>query len=303
MGFKYDQFQNHFEFSQLDEFLDTAIDDDVCLVEYDKRLSYLNIPAAFDIETSSLNDGGVKFATMYIWQFGLNGCVIYGRYWHQFIKLCNHISEAFSLSHNLRLIVYIHNLAYEFQFIKNRIEWAKDRFGHDAVFSLKKRRPIYALAKNGIEFRCSYMLSNCALAYIGEKMLFKYPVQKLSGDLDYSLVRHSETPLSQLELEYCFNDVRVVMSYIQEKIEAEGSIAEIPLTNTGYVRKYTRDYCMGSFLTDSDSARTQALNYRSIMKTMKIASEKEYEQLKQAFAGGFTHANPFYSKYEVIEDD
>ena len=295
--FHYEEYHNSFEFSQLNEFISKAMDDDVEIIQVNDKLSYFNVPAAFDIETSSLVEGGSKFATMYIWQFGLNGCVIYGRYWHQFSRLMRELSEALTLNHNLRLIVYVHNLAYEFQFIKNRIEWATDGKGNSAVFSLKKRRPIYALASCGIEFRCSYMLSNCSLAYIGQEMLFKYPVQKLQGDLDYQLIRHSETPLTPIELEYCFNDVRVVMSYIQEKIENEGDIHEIPLTNTGYVRKFTRDYCMGRFIKDEDEARTQALNYRSIMRTMKIQSEKEYEQLKQAFAGGFTHANPKYSRY------
>ena len=299
--FQYEQFNNAFKFSQLDEFIDTLADSgEFQFVKAKEKVQYLNIPCAFDIETSSMEVDGVKFATMYIWQFGVNGLTIYGRYWHEFTKFLRVLQEIFGLDHHSRLIVYVHNLAYEFQFIKNRVQWATDRNGNSAVFSLKKRRPIYALTSSGIEFRCSYFLSNCNLAYIGEKMLFKYPVQKLTGDLDYTLIRHSETPLTPEELEYCFNDVRVVMAYIQEKIEAEGSIAEIPLTNTGYVRKYTRDYCNGKFIKDPEESRIQSLNYHSIMKTMKISSEKEYEQLKSAFAGGFTHANPMYSRYEEV---
>ena len=300
--FQYDQFTKHFEFSQLSEFFDALDLEDVELIQVRENLTYINVACAFDIETSSLNMGGAKFATMYIWQFGINGVVIYGRYWHQFQKLLREIHDAFGLSANQRLIVYVHNLAYEFQFIKNLVRWAKDKKGNDAIFSLKKRRPIYALAANGIEFRCSYMLSNCSLSYIGAEMLFKYPVQKLSGDLDYSLVRHSETLLSPEELEYCFNDVRVVMAYIQEKIESEGDIGNIPLTNTGYVRKYTRDYCNGVFIEDEDKARRQSMDYHAIMRTMKISSEKEYEQLKSAFAGGFTHANPKYSRWREIDE-
>ena len=133
-------------------------------------------------------------------------------------------------------------------------------------------------------------------------MLFKYPVKKLTGDLDYSKIRHSETPLTKTELEYCFNDVRVVMSYIQEKIEQEGDISEIPLTNTGYVRKFTRDYCTGKFINDPVLSKKQSMNYHATMKALKIQSEKEYAQLKGAFAGGFTHASPLKSRCGESKD-
>ena len=257
-----------------------------------ERLSYYNVAASFDIETSSLYTNNVKFATMYIWQFGVNGSVIIGRTWVQLSQFISQLIDDLSITIHKRLVVYVHNLAYEFQFINKRFNWAKDSSGNNAVFSLKKRRPIYALTKEGIEFRCSYFLSNCSLSYIGSEMLFKYPVKKLMGDLDYNLIRTSITPLTDEELAYCINDVRVVMSYIQEKIENEQGIINIPLTNTGYVRKYTRDYCTGRFIDDPLLSKKQGYEYRAIMRALKIQSEKEYIQLKSAFAGGFTHASP-----------
>lgn len=291
-------YNGHYEFSQLTQFINDAGVTTQDLVQKSERSPwYFNVPASFDIETSSIYDKkGVKFATMYIWQFGLNGLVIYGRTWQEFKQLLNTLVSQLTITDHRRLIIYVHNLAYEFQFIRKHIKWAQNEKHQNVVFSLKKRRPIYALTSEGIEFRCSYFLSNCSLAYIGSKMLFKYPVQKLSGDLDYSLIRHSETPLTSTELEYCFNDVRVVMSYIQEKIEQEGDISEIPLTNTGYVRKFTRDYCTGKFIDDPIESKKQSMNYHAIMRALKIQSEKEYAQLKSAFAGGFTHASPLKSR-------
>lgn len=41
-------------------------------------------------------------------------------------------------------------------------------------------------------------------------------------------------------------------------------------------------------------------NYRNFIKRLTLNLE-EYEQLKRAFAGGFTHANPFYSG-EIVEN-
>lgn len=291
MNFKYNSYDHHYEVSQLDQFLTEV--GKIELVDKSQRLSYYNVAAAFDIETTSLIvNKDAKFATMYIWQLGINGVSLIGRTWDEFRTVLSKIQSVYSLSHNKRLVIYVHNLAYEFQFMRNQIKWEKDKKGNDAIFSLKKRRPIYALSAYGIEFRCSYFLSNCALGYIGAEMLFKYPVQKLLGDLDYSKIRHFKTQLTNQELEYCLNDIRVVMSYIQEKIENEGSILEIPLTNTGYVRKFTRDYCMGKFIEDPDLAYKRGCEYRAMMRSLRITSGKEYVQLKSAFAGGFTHASP-----------
>ena len=303
MEFRYDEYNHHFEFSQLEEFLNTAGSAFEVVSAGPNHPYYLNVSSSFDIETSSMYAGGSKFACMYIWQFGLNGCVIYGRTWNEFSRLMQRLCSFYCINTDRRLVVYVHNLSYEFQFIRRRIKWETDNKGNEAIFSLKKRRPIYALSACGIEFRCSYFLSNCSLAYIGAEMLFKYPVQKLSGDLDYSKIRHFSTPITPEELEYCLNDVRVCMSYIQEKIESEGDISNIPLTNTGYVRRFTRKYCCGDFLTNPVKAEKQSMNYHAIMRALKIQSEKEYSQLKSAFAGGFTHANPLKSRTGERSDD
>ena len=169
-------------------------------------------------------------------------------------------------------------------------------FEWDRVFAIKQRRPVYAIC-GGLEFRCSLFLSNYSLAYLGENLLYKYPVKKLVGDLNYDLPRHSKTPLTAKELGYCFNDVRVVMSYIQEKIELDGDITKIPLTNTGYVRNYCRKECFyeGIPENDKDGRKRVQMNYRAIMKSLQIQSQDEYDQMVRAFMGGFTHASALYS--------
>ena len=89
-----------------------------------------NIPCAFDIETTSFYYDNVstyshdneeksreKAAVMYIWQFGINGICIIGRYWHEFITLVNEIAIQGNLTETRKLICYVHNLSYEFQFM------------------------------------------------------------------------------------------------------------------------------------------------------------------------------------------
>lgn len=257
------------------------------------RVKYWNIPASFDIETSSFKSWGKKYATMYVWSFCLNGSTILGRTWEEFRELIKYLEFHLNTKH-VKLIIYVHNLAYEFQWMRKWFEW-------DEVFAVKDRRPVHASLTNGIEFKCSYILSNYALSYIGAKLLLIYPVQKAVGDLDYSKIRHSNTALTPQELWYSVKDVQVVCSYIQEKIENEGGIQNIPLTNTGYVRQYCRKYCFTQFENDESLRRKLSARYHERMKSLSIMSECEYDQLKWAFAGGFTHAAPMWSG-KVVHD-
>lgn len=200
-----------------------------------KGIQFFNIPAGFDIETSSFYIAGNKCAIMYEWTLGINNYITYGRTWEQLDILLKCIAGVLNTSETRRLVIYVHNLPYEFQFIRKHFSWTK-------VFLLDDRKPVYCISDLGIEFRCSLKLSNKSLAATA-KDLTKYKVAKMEGDLDYTKIRHSKTPLTQKELKYCENDVRVILNYIQEKIEQDGNIARIPLTNTGYVRRYCKDAC------------------------------------------------------------
>ena len=75
----------------------------------------------------------------------------------------------------------------------------------------------------GIEFRCSYVMSGVALKDI---VLYKHNVEKMVGDLDYNLIRHSGTPLTEKEMGYCINDVKVVNAYVEEEAEKYDLIVE-----------------------------------------------------------------------------
>ena len=281
-GYNNGSFCGVYPVSRLTEAMDELLSHDIMLAEASKH-DVFNIPCAFDIETSSFyNDSGDKCACMYIWQFGIDGITIYGRVWEEFIYLLEQLMDYLGLSHRRKLVIYVHNLGYEFQFIRKWFEW-------DRVFAIKNRRPVYCIT-GPFEFRCSLFLSNYSLEKIGDSQLNKYPVKKLTGSLDYSKVRHSQTPLTDSELAYCVNDVRVVMSYIQEKIEHDGSIIDIPLTNTGYVRRYCRLECYGK-----GENKKKLLEYRALMKSLRVSSVDEYKQMERAFMGGFTHASAIWS--------
>lgn len=254
-----------------------------------KKVTYLNLECGFDIETTStLLENSEKCAFMYEWTFGIGATgdnIVYGRTWEQFLQVCQQLHDTFDLSSEKVLICYIHNFSFEFQFMRKYFNWVN-------VFSVDDRKPIKALCDLGIEFRDSYILSGYSLAKTAEN-LQSHQVKKLVGDLDYSLIRTQDTLLSNTELEYCYNDVLIILYYINEQIKQYGDITKIPLTNTGRVRKFVRDNCYTNGVNmDKNNRKNKGkwCRYREIMEDLQITKD-EYVILKRAFQGGFTHAN------------
>ena len=279
-----------FELKNIDDFFSTI---DTTQIIRNKNQWFYNLPCSFDIETSSFyetadgviysNDdykklnakNGVKKSIMYIWQFAINNNVIYGRTWQEFLMFIDKLSDFMSLEYRF-LVVYVHNLSYEFQFICKWFKWGD-------VFADSERKPIKAaMLDHNIIFKCSYRLSGYSLAVLADN-LHSHKIEKLVGDLDYNLLRNSKTPLTEKELSYCFNDVLIVTAYIAEQIEEWGNIENIPLTQTGKVRRFVRARCF------------ENKKYHFLIQKLTI-DKAEYLMLKNAFAGGFTHCNAMYTE-------
>lgn len=269
-----------YSFNQLDDFIELFNDLNIVHKNGTKKY-YYNVSCSFDIETSSfyIDDknnittdklNGRKCSNMYIWQFAINDNVIYSRFWTDFLKLIEKLENKLNTSENLRLIIYVHNLSYEFQYIYKMFNWS-------SVFAITERKPIYALNENGIEFRCSYILSGYNLDTLAKNLENK-TVKKLIGNLDYNLIRHNKTELTEKELEYCFNDVLIVTQYINEQIKEFGTIANIPLTQTGKVRNFTKNKCFS------------IPEYKYFIKELTL-DVLEYQKLNMCYSGGFTHSN------------
>lgn len=276
----YDSGFTYYQPSEIDNIIDTVVSRANDKITYRKK-QYYNIPCSFDIETTSTYLNGEKVAFMYAWTLNINGTSIIGRTWTDFEMCIEHIHKKLFTNSERIFLIYVHNLSFEFSFISKRFMWEK-------IFSIDERKPIYARTIDGIEFRCSYLLSGYSLAKVADNLQGS-SIRKLVGDLDYYKVRHSKTPITQKETRYIINDGRIVTQYIYEEIQRNGNIAKIPLTKTGYVRIACRRNCF------SKTHRTHAGSaYHKRIKNMRLTLD-EYDVLKMAFAGGFTHANPWYT--------
>ena len=251
----------------IEEFIDRLSESTYDVKKNNKKVAYYQIPCSLDIETSSFIKDGEKRATMYIGALDINHIIYFFRTWEEMGDLFDAIHEFFMLGENTRLLIYVHNLSYEFQFLRKWINW-------DKVFALSEREVVYAVS-GGIEFRCSYKLSGYSLENLAK--IRKLPIKKLNENYDYKLLRASQSELEEDVYKYLINDVEIIIYYIEQLLSEEKEISRIPLTKTQYVRRYTRNQC-------------NSYKYRKMIRNLEIDIE-EYDYLKKAFAGGFTHAN------------
>ena len=252
---------------------------------YDEWEQMHNIIRVFEIN-QPINEDIYKVSIMYCWQFAIDGKVIFGRTWEEFLTLINIIHEY--TSNKIRLMCLVHNLAFEFQFMRCLLSWHK-------IFSISTRKPIYAITEGGIEFRCSYILTNYSLSKLAEQLNI-YKIEKLDT-LDYTLTRTPESPMSWSEIRYCINDVLILNAYLQELLLTERFISYVPITATGFCRRYARKMCL--YGTDKSKRMAQFNKYHDLMQTLKITGVEEYKQLKRAFSGGFTHCSSYWSGVEL----
>lgn len=235
-----------------------------------KARHYIGITTAFDIETSILP--GTEQAFMYIWQWCFNDTVVIGRTWEEFTELITRIRQA--LPSGYWLVVYVHNLSFEIQYLKSVYAFIPDE-----IFAIGSRKVIKADMFGQIEFRCSYKLTNMSLGEFTEKMNVEH--KKLSGDeFDYTEVRYPWTELTDEQLQYCINDVIGLVEAVNALMARDGdNLSSIPMTSTGYVRR------------DVKRAMKAGCRYqeiRGMMPTFEV-----YQALREAFRGGNCHASRF----------
>ncbi len=250
---------------------------------------YTDCILAFDTETSTafningewvaqdltknpdIYSNAEKRTWVYIWQLAINDDIVYGRdirefiiFWNKFIKKNPNIN-----------IVYVHNLGYDFTFL-----W--EYFPRDTVLFCKSaHKPMKITSITfKIEMRCSYMLTNMSLEKCANE--FNLSVNKLTGALNYNKIRLPNTPLTKNELMYCEYDVRVIVALIREYFLIDyGNIANIPLTQTGTVRRVVRELM-----------NNRKFHFRDMQKCKPDL--EMYIILTRLLAGGYTHLNFIY---------
>lgn len=256
--------------------------------KYKKWGLVCNNTMSFDIETSNgfMKDGVIipfdktkipqywesydKVGIMYIWQFAIEDNVFYGRTVDDLITFINELDEYCPYLK----FVYVHNLGFEFNAV------IRENFIIESLFARKERHPLTCtLQEYFIEFRCSYQLSGLSLD--GCVREFKLSNKKLDT-LDYLTLRTPKTKLSDNELQYCYNDVLIINEMISKYATEYKGIYNIPLTQTGEVRRDVRKIFAGD------------IQWLKLCKSLNSFDFEEYMEMCHLLTGGSTHANRLY---------
>ena len=249
-----------------------------------RKVKYRDILSAFDIETTSIPE--IQQSVMYLWQWAFYSLssgewlTIYGRTWDEWQECAALIRQ--TLRTGEMIVVLDHNLAYEFQFLSGIVDFEKED-----VFCTDARTVAKCYLWNALEFRCTLLHSNTSLSVYLKQWHAQH--QKLSGDeYDYSKARYPWTELTADELRYGLHDViGLIEAYTAEMAYWKDTLYTVPMTSTGYVRRICK----------REWAKVNFDDRRSWQTGLELT-----DLLHEAFRGGDTHANRYYTTPEFASE-
>lgn len=231
-----------------------------------------DVECGFDIETTTVKEETTKTfiidgkeetrviypkvnSYMYIWQFTFRDMVVFGRTWEEWLFTLNTIQSRYpELGEEIigrgrkkckqvrRVIMWIANAGFEFQFISRLMYNGKPLVR--SVFADKTRSPLN-VSLSTTDKNCAFSVYDALR--VGSLSLAKLAddycvTKKMVGDLDYSVMRNSVTPLTDKELAYCRNDVVILNEWARFYLDAYvKQCGFAPLTQTGIVRQAIRE--------------------------------------------------------------
>lgn len=244
---------------------------------------YYAYPCSFDTETTTVpehtlwnnSDDAVGFT--YLYQFNLFGTVFMFRQETEVMQFLEMVASTFK-TQSYRIVWYVHNLSYEWQFIK---DWLNITV--DSVFATEKRKIVSFKTDYNMEFRCSYRLTNMNL----EKLTLDYSkfYVKEKEIMDYDLYRDPFTELDDNTVLYSALDVLGLSDALQGFMKANGfTVKDNRPTSTSIVRHAVREV----MLDKKNKEFTKEVIKRTAL------NEKLYKIMLDLKAGGNTHANREY---------
>lgn len=237
-----------------------------------KRPAILHNAIYLDTETSHVGeDKG------WIYQWALDWCdeIAIGRKPSQLLDTLNSIAKSNHLGDATKCIVYVHNLSYDIQYLK---DWLISVYGDYKILATDPHKFI-TFECGPFVWKCSYRLSGRSLAAWGSDLGISNT--KKSGLIDYNVIRYQDSKLSRKDWIYMLYDIWALKECIEKENELENdNINTVPLTSTAYVRRDARKR-----YKRSRKNRTQFLDCSMNVKT--------YKALHAAYAGGITHGNRF----------
>lgn len=202
---------------------------------------------------------------------GRNIVTLWGRKPSELMDCINRIRSSLP---GFKTIIYFHNLAYDYVFLRKFL--FRD-FG-TPVHSLntKPHYPIVLEFDDGLILKDSLILSQRSIEKWAEDMDVEH--RKAVGKWDYNKIRTQDETFSADELEYIEHDVLAGVECLDALREVlKKDVYSMPYTATGIPREDVRK--LGRPFNANQFFRRHAATF------------EQYLQLEQVYHGGFTHAN------------
>lgn len=256
------------------------------------RYEYYNYCCSFDIETTTIRSGqlgyyrkdGRPLGFPYLYQWNIYGAVIMVRTYEQAGDIFRWLGEYFVGHRRRKLVIFDHNLSYEFGFCRQLWE-----LEYQECFAIDIHHPVTLVLKNGLVIKDSYKLSNMGLETLTKDWSKKYI--KKPEIMDYSQTRTPYTPLDADTLIYSALDVLGLSDAISHYLKAQGTGAETRQpTSTSFIRVLLKkDIGIGT------KKRTdEQKHYFETLEAVKLTPDLYAMHLRQA-RGGNTHQNRRYT--------
>lgn len=245
-----------------------------------KVIKYATDYICLDTETSKIDE-----ATGWVYQWAV--CIkqhifVYGRKPSEFIAFLQNIAEHYQLNDERKIIIYIHNLQYDFSYLKRFI------MQYDPCIDVLAidNHTVLTVDVLGFRFICSYKLTNLSLAVLSDKYAKKYI--KAVGEIDYNIVHYQDETLTASDWLYMFSDVASQYDGIKQYLLMNNYTfcADAPFTSTGFVRVACR------------KASKKDSKWREQFELMRLDLE-QYRLCRQAFMGGICICSYKYSNKTI----
>lgn len=248
------------------------------------KITYSDKPMFLDIETSHNHDPENPICWIVSIQVLFDDAYHLFRTPEEFIDYISDLSKRMKLSTERRLVIYIHNASYDLSYLLPYIQkyYPGKEERHCIMHGEHKIIQYY---QGGLEFRCSYLLSGVSLERWSKEMNVEH--QKQVGLYDYDAIIYQDSELDLQSLTYDEYDVLAMQECFDKQLEAHDDyIASVPLTSTGYARRYLRNKCEADRYYRQEYFLDNRLNLDSMVMCL------------DGYAGGYTHNNR-YKKSKV----
>lgn len=247
-----------------------------------KITKYATKYICLDTETSHIDN---TCAWVYQWAAKLGELYVYGRKPSEIIDFMERVAEHYELSDDKKIVLYIHNAAYDLQYLKLFLR----RYDPSARFLAVDSHAIIECDVIGFKIVCSYKLTNMGLAALSENYSELY--DKAVGEIDYNIVRYQDSELTASDWFYMFSDVASQDDGIQGYLKMQGYryAFKAPITSTGFVRANCR------------KAAKADETWREIFRKTALSLE-QYNLCRQCFMGGVCITSFKYSNKTIRSD-